>query len=99
MYKVPLLVSPFVDDINACVPQRWDPVWADRLKPEDYPWVRNLRWKIDNLDLLGAPLGIKPDVSEFEEGLAWTAAHRWLRPPQLGWPWWRIPLPGEEVPA
>lgn len=93
LYSVPVVVAP-----DLVVPEPWSSEWADRLEPDDYPWVRRLRDQDETGRMFAAQIGVEPNLA-FAEGLAWSEAHRWARPPQAGWPWWRIPLPGEEVPA
>lgn len=58
------------------------------IAPEDFPWVQYLRHGMTGL----------PD-SEIAAALEWSESNGWKRPPQLGWPVWRIPLPGEVVPT
>lgn len=68
-------------------PASWSPKVAP-IPEDEYPWISYLK----SDDAIG--------WSELDklEAIAWSRANGFRRPPLLGWPWWRIPLPGEVVP-
>lgn len=81
LYRLPSVLVPLPDS----PPEPNNEHWAALVSPDEFPWVRWYKDPVSHRD---------PDVRA--DAIAWSASNGWQRPPQMGWPDWRV-LTQEEI--